>query len=320
MTGPGRQTPAASFAGAVDLSALKERAARRSAPQPSAPAASRSASDSPAAASSGVPVIVDVTEATFEAEVVERSHQVLVVVDLWAPWCEPCKQLSPALEKLAREGNGSWILAKVDVEENPRIAQVFGVESIPTVVAIAGGQPVHAFSGAQSEDQIRNWLAELKKAIGDKLPGLPAEGEAAPAEPPADPRFEAAEEALNEGDFDKAEAEYQKILVEEPRNAEAKSGLNHARFLARVRSIDPEAPRKAEADPSDIEAQLAAADLEIISQQPGKAFQRLIDVVRATAGDDRAVARERLLSLLEMFDPADPTVLAARRDLAAALF
>ncbi len=267
-----------------------------------------------------MPVIVDVTEATFEAEVVERSNQVLVVVDLWAPWCEPCKQLSPALEKLAREGKGNWILAKVDVEENPRIAQVFGVESIPTVVAIAGGQPVHAFSGAQSEDQIRNWLAELQKAVGEKLPGLAAGGESEPAEPPTDPRFEAAEEALNQGDFDKAEAEYEKILGEEPRNAEAKSGLNHARFLARVRSIDPEAPRKAEADPSDLEAQLAAADLEIISQQPGKAFQRLIGVVRDTSGEDRAAARERLLSLLEMFDPADPTVLAARRDLAAALF
>ncbi len=265
-------------------------------------------------------MIVDVTEATFEAEVVERSNQVLVVVDLWAPWAEPCKQLSPVLEKLAREGRGSWILAKIDVEENPRIAQVFGVESIPTVVAIANGQPVHAFAGAQSEDQIRNWLAELQKAVGDRLPGLSAEGEAEPAQPPTDPRFEAAEEALNEGDFDKAEAEYQRILGEEPRNAEAKSGLNHARFLARVRSIDPEAPRKAEADPTDIEAQLAAADLEIISQQPGKAFQRLIEVVRATSGEDRAAARERLLSLLEMFDPADPTVLAARRDLAAALF
>ncbi|MCW4354604.1 thioredoxin [Hoyosella sp. YIM 151337] len=325
MTRPGPQSasPAgragsfpSSLAGAVDLSALKERATQppaQAAPPPQggpggpAPQTGRSA-------------VVDVTEQSFETDVLERSNRVLVVVDLWATWCEPCKQLSPVLEKLASEAGGKWVLAKVDVDQNPRIAQAFGVQSIPTVVAIAAGQPLHAFAGVQSEAQIRQWLDELLGAVEGKLPGEPVDDGQEPVEPPRDPRIVAAEDALQDGDFAAAEEAYARILNDEPKNAEAKAGVNHARFLSRVQSLTPDVVATADANPSDVDAQLAAADFEVVSRQQDRAFARLIDVVKTTAGDDRARARERLLSLLELFDPADPLVLSARRNLAAALY
>ncbi|WAS91347.1 thioredoxin domain-containing protein [Nannocystis poenicansa] len=144
----------------ADLSALKARfeAASRAASAPTS-----ASSPDGAATSAGSPVL-DVTDATSQAEIVERSLQVLVLVDLWASWCGPCTVLSPMLERLAREANGAWILAKVNVDANPRIAQLFGVQSIPMVVAVAGGQPVDAFAGVPKEPQIRQWLSGLLDA------------------------------------------------------------------------------------------------------------------------------------------------------------
>jgi putative thioredoxin len=134
--------------------------------------------------------------------VIERSLEVPVVVDLWAEWCGPCKQLSPVLERLATAAGGAWVLARIDIDANPRIAQLFGVQSIPMVVAIAGGQPVEAFAGAQPEPTVRQWIAGLLDALRDRLPGIRAAEAAASgdgagpdeveAEPPADPRFDAA--------------------------------------------------------------------------------------------------------------------------------
>jgi putative thioredoxin len=132
----------AALSGAVDLSALKARAdaARQ---QPSGPpSAPPGGSAPPVGGRPAGAAVIEVSEATFQADVVERSLDQLVVVDLWAEWCGPCKQLSPLLERLAAESNGAWVLAKVDVDANPRIAQLFGVQSIPTVVAIGGGPPV----------------------------------------------------------------------------------------------------------------------------------------------------------------------------------
>ncbi|MBV6758498.1 tetratricopeptide repeat protein [Rhodococcus opacus] len=305
------------MSGAVDLSALKERAA---APPPPAPAPSGDGAAPAAPGGTGLTPVIDVTEATFEAEVLVRSQQVPVVVDLWATWCEPCKQLSPLLEQLAHEAGGTWVLAKVDVDANPRIAQAFGVQSVPTVVAIAGGQPLADFQGAQPEPQLRQWLAAVQQAVAGKLSGPPA-GDGATDEPePEDPRFVAAEAALDEGDLAAAEAEFQKILDAEPDNAEAQGAIRQVRFLARVQSVDPGAVAAADAAPADIDAQLQAADVELYSQAPDAAFARLIGVVARSAGDDRTRVRTRLLELFELFDPAEPVVMTARRKLAAALY
>ncbi|MCQ4118663.1 tetratricopeptide repeat protein [Rhodococcus tibetensis] len=300
--------------GAVDLSALKERAAA----PPSTPSGNGAAP--PAAGGSGLAPVVEVTEATFEAEVLVRSQQVPVVVDLWATWCEPCKQLSPLLEKLAIEAGGAWVLAKVDVDANPRIAQAFGVQSVPTVVAIAAGQPLADFQGAQPEPQLRQWLAAIAQAVEGKLSGPPADGTDPDQPEPEDPRFVAAEAALDEGDLAGAEAAFQTILDEEPANAEAQGALRQVRFLARVQSVDSAAVAAADAAPDDIDAQLQAADVELYSQAPEAAFARLIGVIARTAGEDRTKVRTRLVELFELFDPAEPVVMAARRKLAAALY
>ncbi|EFL05590.1 thioredoxin [Streptomyces sp. AA4] len=304
----------AALSGAVDLSALKARAeASRNQP----PSAAGRPEGTPAPPSD---TVLDVTEATFQS-VVERSLNQLVVVDLWAGFSEQCQQLTAVLERLAGEGGGAWVLAKVDVEANPRIAQAFGAQSVPTVVAIAGGQPVDAFSGALPEPEIRKWLGSLLDALRDRLPGIRAAEEArGPVEEPEDPRFTEAEEAFERGDYAAAQAAYERILDAEPANELAKNALAQVKFTARAEAADPSAREKAEADPKDIDAQLAAADLDIAEQDVEGAFRRLVDVVRRTAGDDRNRVREHLVALFELFDPADERVMKARRDLASALF
>ncbi|QFU87033.1 thioredoxin [Amycolatopsis sp. YIM 10] len=307
----------AALSGAVDLSALKARAdaARQQRPAPSSPPPADG--DGPPAPSAGA--VLEVSEATFQADVVERSLKQLVVVDLWAEWCGPCKQLSPVLERLAAESGGAWVLAKVDVDANPRIAQLFGVQSIPTIVAIAGGQPVDAFSGALPEPQIREWIKSLLDALKDKLPGIPDAG-GEPVEEQEDPRFTEAEDAFERGDFAAAKAAYQRILDAEPANEQAKAALVQVTFAERSAQVDPSSVARADADPKDIDAQLAAADYELSQMQVDESFNRLIDLVRRTSGDDRNRVREHLVGLFELFDASDERVLKARRNLASALF
>lgn len=322
-----RQTAAlsAALSGAVDLSALKARAdATRSQPAPASasPAAGAPPADSPAPSGA---FVIEVTEETFQTEVVERSLQVPVIVDLWAEWCGPCKQLSPMLERLAQAANGAWVLAKVDVDANPRVAQLFGVQSIPTVVAIAGGQPVEAFAGAQPEPQVKQWLAALLDALRDRLPGIRAAEAGAPedAEPlpePEDPRFTEAESAFEQGDYERAEAAYQKILDAEPANDQAKAALAQVKFLSRAEAADPSVIVRADTSPEDIDAQLSAADVELANQRVEQAFTRLLSVIRRTSGDDRDRARTHLVELFGLFAPDDPNVAKARRELASALY
>ncbi|HVW41515.1 MAG TPA: tetratricopeptide repeat protein [Amycolatopsis sp.] len=304
----------AALSGAVDLSALKARADAARQPEAAPP---QSTSDGAAPASGGA--VIDVTEATFQAEVVDRSQRQLVVVDLWADWCGPCKQLSPVLERLAAQSGGAWVLAKIDVDANPRIAQVFQAQSIPMVIAIAGGQPVDAFAGALPEPEIKKWLGSLLDALKDKLPGIGAvQGE--PEEPAEDPRFTEAEEAFEQGDFASAEAAYQRILDAEPANELAKAALVQVKFAARAGSTDATAVAKADANPDDLGAQFAAADFEVAQNRAEDGFARLITAVRRTAGEDRNRVREHLVGLFDLFDPADERVAKARRDLASALF
>ncbi|WP_414637469.1 tetratricopeptide repeat protein [Amycolatopsis sp.] len=302
----------AALSGAVDLSALKARAdaARQ---QPSSPS-------SPGAAG-GDAVALEVTEANFQPDVVERSLNELVIVELTSARSPQAQQLSVTLDRLAGQANGAWVLARVDVDTSPRIAQVFGVQGIPTVVAIAGGQPVHAFSGVQPEAEVRSWLDELLDALKDKLPGIQAAQQGAePVEEPEDPRFTEAEEAFERGDFAAAEAAYQRILDVEPANELAKAALVQVRFSARAAEADPSAVARADASPDDLDAQLAAADFEVAQNLVEDAFDRLIATVRRTAGDDRNRVREHLVGLFDLFDPADDRVAKARRNLASALF
>jgi putative thioredoxin len=195
---------------------------------------------------------------------------------------------------------------------------------VPTVVAVAGGQPIDAFAGPLSAPELDQWIARLLEALRDKLPGIKAAEAGAvgaePVEEPEDPRFIEAEDAFERGDFAAAEAAYEQILSVEPANEEAKAALAQVRFTARAESVDPEVIAHADSAPDDIEAQLAAADLEIANQDVEKAFKRLVDTVRRVYGDDRNKVREHLVGLFELFAADDPRVATARRNLASALY
>lgn len=299
------------MAGAVDLAAVKARseAAARAAEAP--------------APSAGTHVI-DVTEATFQSEVIDRSFQVPVLLDLWAEWCQPCKQLSPVLERLAAESNGSWLLAKVDVDANPRISQALQVQSIPTVYAVLGGQLVPGFQGALPEAQVREFIGAVLQAGKEAgLPGMAAapEGEQQePVEQPEDPRFVAAEEALEQGDYELAAQRYQAILDAEPANTEAAFALRQVSLLQRVEALDPSVTERADADPDDVPAQFGAADLALAANDIDGAFRRLLDLLTRTSGDERDGVRERLLEYFDIIGPDDERVAKARREMARALF
>jgi len=301
---------AAAMAGAVDLAAVKARsdAAQRAqtAPPPSASA--------PAGAPGSA--VVDVTEATFQSEVLDRSFQVPVVLDLWAEWCGPCKQLSPVLERLAVEGGGSWVLAKVDVDANPTLAQALRVQGIPAVKAVWQGQLVAEFNGAIPEEQARQFVTELVRATtGDEGPdGTDDVPEV------EDPRLDAAEAALERGDLAAAEAAYQEILAAEPDHPEATLALKQVQLFRRAEEAGPNALAAAEAAPEDVEAQTRAADFLLGTGNIEAAFELLLAVVARTSGTDRDRARTHLVDLFEVVGNEDPQVSAARRKLMAALF
>ena len=268
--------------------------------------------------------MIDVTEETFNTDVALRSRTTPVIVDLWADWCGPCKQLSPVLEKLANEAAGAWVLAKVDVDANPRLAQAFQAQSIPMVVAIIGGQMVDAFLGAMPEAQIRQWLAQVL-AVADQLGVRSAAGdgaadaaEAADAMPPA---YTEAQDAMERGDIDAAASVLEKALAETPADPLLKSWLAQVNLIKRVSAYDQAAVRRdAAAHPADVDAQLKVADVEMATGRTEEAFDRILATIRRTSGDDRDKARRHLLDLFEIFPPDDPQVKKARTQLTALLF
>jgi putative thioredoxin len=312
-----------SLYGAVDLGARQAAVQRRQQAARKAEAASAQGAPDDAQAPG---YVIDVTEETFNAEVVLRSRTTPVIVDLWADWCGPCKQLSPVLEKLAGEAAGGWVLAKIDVDANPRLAQAFQAQSIPMVVAIIGGQMVDAFAGAMPESQIRQWLTQVL-AVGEQL-GVQSAGAAGAAaaagdaEPVDDlpPAYVQAQELMEQGDMDGAARVIEKALAETPGDPVLKSWLAQVSLIKRVDGYDPTAVQTAAADNTDFDAQLKLADLELASGEAGTAFDRVLTVIRRTSGEDRNKARLHLLDLFEIFPPDDPQVKQARMTLTALLF
>lgn len=301
MTRP-RPSVGPALAGAVDLSALKQRAA--------AP------TEAPSSGGPGGAHVTEVTEANLEPEVLVRSGQVPVVVLLWTPRSDASVALGEALAALATDDGGKWSLALVNVDTTPRVAQMFGVQAVPTVVALAGGQPISSFQGAQPAEQLRGWIDSLLEATAGKLSGT---GD--PDEPEqVDPAVAQAREHLDAGDFDAALSAYQAILAATPNHPEAKGAVRQIVFLQRATAHSPDAVTAADAAPDDIDAAFAAADVQIMQQQVEPAFDRLIALVKRTAGDDRTKVRTRLIELFDLFDAADPEVIAGRRKLANALY
>lgn len=303
----------AALRGAVDLSSLRNRAA---APPPSAPGAGAAPAPS---------LVWDATDETFP-QVLELSHTVPVVVDLWAEWCGPCKQLSPVLEKVVEELAGRVVLVKVDVDANPQLAQAFRAQSIPMVVAILAGQPLSLFTGALPEQQVREAFAQLLQyAAQNGVTGTVdvSGGEAVEEddEPTLPPLHAEAFAAIEAGDYPRAIAAYEKALAENPRDADARAGLGQVKLLDRVQGLDLSAARAAAAaSPLDHAAQFAVADLDLAGGHVDDAFGRLLDLLAALPADERAPVRERLLELFGLVGDSDPRVARARTRLASLLF
>jgi thioredoxin len=325
-----------SLYGAVDLGARQAAAQRR---QQAAQAPSQPGGQDPSTSPDGG-FVIDVTEETFNTDVVERSRAVPVIIDLWAEWCGPCKQLSPVLEKLADEAGGQWILAKVDVDANPQLSAALQVQSIPMVVAVLGGQLVDGFLGAMPEAQVRQWIGQVL-AVAEKMGmqlaapdadelddgedtaagGRVPRGAGVPPAPGIPPAYAEAREAMERGDVDGAAKAFEQELAANPGDPVAKTGLAQVNLIRRVTSYDQAKARKDAAEhPGDVEAQARVADIDMASGRIEEAFNRLLGVVRRTSGEERDQARVHLVGLFELLPPNDPQVKKARSALSALLF
>jgi putative thioredoxin len=309
---PAQPSPAltAAMAGAVDLAAVKARseAAARAAEAP-APTAGQ--------------YVVDVTETSFQAEVLDRSFQVPVLLSLWSARSPASDQLNATLEQLTTQQAGALVLAKIEVDANMGIAQALQLRGVPAVFAVIGGQLVPGFEGALPEPQLREFVGAVLQAgreagLSAAAPAADADADAAEPQQPEDPRFDAAEAALADGDYALAAERFQAILDAEPGNAQAALALRQVALLARVAELDPAAATAA--GPDDVAGQLAAADLEMAGGDAEAALQRLLALIVRVTGDERDQVRLRLVDYFDLLGPDDPLVPPARRQMARALF
>jgi putative thioredoxin len=307
----------------VDLSGLAAKAKQAAA----APSGSRQAGGVGGAAP-GASYVVEATEQTFEAEAIRKSLKHPVVVELYSPRVATGQQLSDALIEIANGSDGKFLLVRLNVDTAPGIVQALQLQAVPTVIALISGQLAPLFQGVLGRDEVQQAIdSVLKAAVTGGLVGRaePVGGAADVVpdeqEPASDPRFAAADEALERGDFAGAAEEFDKLLRANPNDAEAKAGKAQAGLLARTAILDPRTTiAAADAPGATIDQQLAAADVQVVLGTPDDAFARLINLIRTTAGGDRDVVRTRLLELFETVGSNDPRVLKARRDLMAALF
>jgi putative thioredoxin len=287
--------------------------------------------------------VKDVTTASFMAEVVDASFDQPVIVDFWAPWCGPCKQLGPILEKVVRGANGAVRMVKLNIDENPEIAQQMRIQSIPAVYAFKDGRPVDGFVGALPESQVKQFVQRLGGGGGGPSP--------------VDEALAMAKEAVQTGDHASAVALYSQILQHEPEHIEALGGLaralvargeldkaqqalarvpkesaNHADIVAARAALElAEQAQKAmgsagklrarlEQNPADHEARLELATALFGSGEREAAVDELLNLYKRDRNWDEGAARKQLVKFFEAMGPTDPLTLSARRRLSSLMF
>jgi putative thioredoxin len=290
--------------------------------------------------------IKDVELATFMVDVIEASKEHVVVVDFWAPWCGPCKQLTPILEKLVRAYKGAVHLAKIDIDQNPDIAQQMGVQSIPAVFAFFGGRPVDGFMGVQSEAQVKSWLERVIKTTGvkaDQGNGL-------------EMALKQAADFLAAKDISTAQSIYTDILDMEPTNAVAYAGFlrcliavndmdaakemlaNAPPEMAKDKAFEPirtameladqagksgslaDLQSKVDQNPTDHQARFDLAMAHYAAEQKEQAVDHLLEIIRRDRKWNEDGARKQLVKFFDAFGPTDPLTLSARKRLSSILF
>ena len=322
---PGANPLGGNLRGAVDLSSLVNR--------PPAPAPGSAPATSPAAGgavASAVPVpnlVLEGTDTNF-AELLELSKFVPVIVDLWASWSEPATQLTPVMDNLIREYNGRFVLATVDIDANPQLAQAFQATSVPTLAAVINGQPVQLFDGVLPVVQIREVLERvLELAAQHGVTGVadaavtPEGAPAEPLEPELPPHHREAYEAIERGDYDAAIDIYKLALARDPRDVMATAGLAQVSLLARLAGKTIAEVRDAAASaPDDLDAQLLVADLDLSGGHIEDAFDRLLALFPGQDAAGKNSIRQRMLELFEVVGADDPRVPPARKRLTALLY
>ena len=303
--------------GAVDLSALN----RPVAPPPGEPG--------------GAPVaggfVVDVTEANFQS-VIEGSAKYPVVVLLWLPTDAANAELAKVLGDLSTEFAGGFQLARVDAQAHPQIVGAFGVEGVPTVVAVIQGQPLPLFAGSASAEQARGVLTQVLAAaqqagVSGKAPssgnGTTPDDDATsvPVEPKLPLLHQAAFDAIDAGDFPTAIAAYEKALKQDPSDAMARAGLAQTHLLARASTLNPaEVVARAQRDPSNLDVALDLADLDLMGGATASALDRLTGLLPTADADTKERLRARLVDYFEVVGPTDPLVIKARQKLSLYLY
>jgi putative thioredoxin len=303
--------PGPSLRGAVDLSGLVR---RTNTPPPAAGAPGPSGT-------TGSGLVVEVSEATFP-QIVELSMRVPVVVELYA------SGLAPALGPVVESYGGRLVLATVDAQANPGIAEAFQVREVPAAAGVIGGRPVPLFVGTPPEEQVRQVFDQLLQVAaqngvtGALDPNLAPSAETGePVEEPLPPLHQEAFDAISAGDYAAAVAAYRKAIAQNPRDTLAVAGLAQASLLQRLDGAVADELRTAAADaPASVAAQLAVADLDVSGGHLDDAFDRLLDLFPTLDADGREAVRTRLLEYFEIAGSDDPRVVVARRRLTLLLY